>query len=137
MAIYTTYSRERFKMLRARKKMQVQRCNTIKSLEELAEFLKTPEGQDAFKHDHPENDIEYKLTPSVVTDKNGFSHVILRNEELLEKLEDCEICNLDGTFGSRPNFKDCAQLLTVMVRKFNKVSKLFLIYSTLFMLRLF
>lgn len=110
-------------MWRARKHLQVQRCNGVKSLKAFAEFLTSTEGKDALKHQRSDNDLQYELKHSVVTDKFGFCHVILRNEDLMKKLADTEICNVDGTFGSRANFKDCSQLLTIMVRKFEKVLK--------------
>lgn len=99
------------------------RCNKIKSLQEFAKFLQSPEGQGAFEYTHPDNELEYKLTHAVITDKNGFPHIILRNQALLEKLQYGTVSNVDGTFGSRPKFSDCSQLLTVMVRIGNKVIK--------------
>lgn len=108
-------------MNRARRKLKKRRCNKIKSLKDFAAFLSSPEGQNAFEYDHPDNDLQYKLTHDVVTDSRGFPHVILKNEELLEKLKRGTVSNIDGTFGSRPKFADCSQLLTIMVRKGNKV----------------
>lgn len=137
VAAETKFAFERPKMNRARKKVQVKGCNSVKNLKGFAEFLDTPAGKNALKHRYRKTNVSnpiVELTHSTVEDKNGFQHVILKNEALLKELSYSTCCNMDGTFGSRPKFSDCKQLLTILVRAYDKVTiKLtcYLFFSTL------
>lgn len=124
VAAETTFTAQRPKMNRARKKVQVKGCNSVKNLITFAEFLDTPAGKNALKHSYrktSESDPKVELSHSIVKDANGFQHVILKNEVLLNKLSYTTSSNIDGTFASRPKFHDCKQLLTILVRAYDKV----------------
>lgn len=121
MAATTSYTLEKSKMIRARNKFQIQRSNSVKTLRDFVKFLASPAGKNSLKRSNLDG---VELSHTTVTDKNGFPHVILRNDKLLEELVDGLVGHLDGTFGSRPNFADCSQLVTLLVKKFDKVYEL-------------
>ena len=75
---------------------------------------------------------EWKMEAVPVIDEGGDTHIIFYNKEFNEtNFEIVKDVFIDGTFKSRPNIKDCMQLLTVLGVLSNRVSGNFLIFFTL------
>lgn len=109
-------------MSEARRQTQGRGCTGVKSLADFAEFLeKTAGTKDSILGQDDLSGESPNLTYMVVVE-NGFTHIILKNDDLLKKLKEGNVSHLDGTFGSRPNLIGCAQLVTLMVRKYDRVS---------------
>lgn len=108
-------------MYRARKKSQVHACNGVKSLRDLAKFLKNSANVLKYAYTGPTGqNMEINMTHAIV-EVNENIHIILKNDKLLKDLVKGTTVHMDGTFACRPNFADCAQLLTVLVRRYNQV----------------
>lgn len=116
VAIKTDFKSERLKMWRARKKTQIRGCRGIRSMDDFVNYLKSDLGKSSLKHE--DSDIELKFE---IVKVGGKSNVILRDDSLLKKMNKGEKNHADGTFGCRPNLTGCSQLLTIMVRKYDKV----------------
>lgn len=104
----------------ARKKTRIKCRESFHSIEEFAEYLKKQK-ESPFVH-KKEGKPEQKLDFAVVEDENGKSHIILVALALLNILRLGKINHLDATYGSRPKLVRCTQLLTLMIRVYNKVS---------------
>lgn len=120
-------------MAYARQHTQVNGTKGVTTLEDFAQYLEKAGDSNNLVHkstDPKKQDL--KLDHAVVRE-NGRVHVILIATALLSLLCPGSISHLDATFGSRPLLKKCTQLLTLMVRAYNKVSFLssILIYIAL------
>ena len=88
-----------------------------------AEFAKQLEEG---KYDHILSyEEEWRVEAVPIVDKNNDIHIIFYDAAFdKDNFEDVETCFVDATFKSRPNLKDCRQLLTFLGVLANRVSKL-------------
>lgn len=105
-------------MSKWRQDVRVKTTAKVKTLEEFAAFLDTEEGKALLNYD--DNTTRHLTHETVV--ENGNTHVILYNEEFLNRLQDAKVGHVDGTFKSRPKIHHVRQFLTFMVRVYDKVS---------------
>lgn len=109
-------------MLRWRRKRQKSCFKTIKTVEEFGTYLESPEGKAFLKyHDPAGNETTSEFTSAIVKEGEN-THIILYDKQFLEKMKDGRVGQADGTFNARPKLRKVRQLLTVMVRKYNRVS---------------
>lgn len=88
------------------------------SVEALAEHLKSFPSLLTTKH----GNVEVSICAELVKSYTKHSHLILYDEELLNKFDQQNDMFTDATFTICPNVKGVIQVLTIMCKKFNIVS---------------
>lgn len=101
-----------------RRKVQKRGSGKIESILDYANYFETPQGESLLFYDENTN---RKLSYKLVKDKNDV-HLILYDEQFLEDLKEATVGHADATYQSRPCMKGVKQLLTILVRVYNKVS---------------
>ncbi|KAJ8685955.1 hypothetical protein QAD02_021748 [Eretmocerus hayati] len=96
------------------------RCTAkIKSIDDYVKFFQTPEDEKFLTYDEGR-----KLSYCLVDEGEGKQHLILYDKTFLEENKGAKVIQADSTFLASANIHRVTQLLTLMARNYDRISRL-------------